>query len=182
MATESNLVTETPIIGARNCDVASCKVSSNLCAYIHRSASQLLASWTPSLHCLPVPANLLRININPSAQLARANGMVKFARVPCMASRPRYLQDAHTDGTSVGSIHLALKPTLGILAGIRGNKARSSSAAMEAEFSVLLHRPTVLLQTKLCGGRMLLRDSPVDREQVVAQCSTSMSLHAACLL
>jgi len=39
-----------------------------------------------------------------------------------------YLQDAHTDGTSVGSIHLALKPTLGILAGIRGNKAYRATA------------------------------------------------------
>ncbi|CAE7367311.1 dusA [Symbiodinium natans] len=39
-----------------------------------------------------------------------------------------YLEDAHTDGTSVGSIHLALKPTLGILTGIRGNKAYRATA------------------------------------------------------
>lgn len=33
-----------------------------------------------------------------------------------------YLLDEHPDGSSVGSVHLALKPTLGVLAGLCGNK------------------------------------------------------------
>lgn len=42
-----------------------------------------------------------------------------------------YLQDAHPEGDadkSVGSVHLALKPTLGVFAGMRGNKAFRISA------------------------------------------------------
>ncbi|CAK9002819.1 unnamed protein product [Durusdinium trenchii] len=34
-----------------------------------------------------------------------------------------YLEEAHGDGSTVGSTHLALKPTLGMFAGLRGNKA-----------------------------------------------------------
>jgi len=40
-----------------------------------------------------------------------------------------YLEEAHPDGTtSVGAVHMAMKPTLGILAGLRGNKAYRSTA------------------------------------------------------
>jgi len=39
-----------------------------------------------------------------------------------------YLEDAHADGSSVGSTHMALKPTLGMFAGLRGNKAFRATA------------------------------------------------------
>ena len=39
-----------------------------------------------------------------------------------------YLEDAHADGSSVGSTHMALKPTLGMFAGLRGNKAFRGTA------------------------------------------------------
>eukprot|EP00931_Biecheleriopsis_adriatica_P107526 TRINITY_DN81866_c0_g1_i1.p1 TRINITY_DN81866_c0_g1~~TRINITY_DN81866_c0_g1_i1.p1 ORF type:complete len:453 (-),score=85.01 TRINITY_DN81866_c0_g1_i1:68-1402(-) len=39
-----------------------------------------------------------------------------------------YLEEAHPDGSSVGAVHMAMKPTLGIFAGLRGNKAFRSTA------------------------------------------------------
>ena len=95
--------------------------------------------WTSEEPC-PIPKNLQGVMIgrgamNTPCMLWDVDHSIYGEEKPEPMTRRQllenyrnYLEDAHADGSSVGSTHMALKPTLGMFAGLRGNKAFRATA------------------------------------------------------
>ena len=96
--------------------------------------------WETSQGSCPVPSNLLGVMIgrgamNTPCMLWDVDHTIYGGKKPEPVTRRQllekyrlYLEETHEDGGSVGSAHLALKPTLGMFAGLRGNKAFRNTA------------------------------------------------------
>ena len=95
--------------------------------------------WQHQTEACPIPSNLQGVMIgrgamNTPCMLWDVDHTIYGEDKPEPMTRRQllekyrlYLEDTH-DGSSVGSTHLALKPTLGMFAGLRGNKAFRGTA------------------------------------------------------
>lgn len=96
--------------------------------------------WQSGSEACPVPKNLQGVMIgrgamNTPCMLWDVDHSIYGEEKPEPMTRRQlldkyrlYLEEAHADGSSVGSTHMALKPTLGMFAGLRGNKAFRGTA------------------------------------------------------
>lgn len=108
------------------------------------TAELYAAAWdwqsTGSMEACPIPSNLQGVMIgrgamNTPCMLWDVDHTIYGEEKPEPMTRRQllekyrlYLEDSHADGSSVGSTHLALKPTLGMFSGLRGNKAFRGTA------------------------------------------------------